>query len=102
MKFTIDTEKKVISLVEKTNMFALIEAIKKLLPDGEWRDYDIDTNVTVNWQSPIYIPYRDTIRPWWEYQYVNYDGTTTGNVLNCSTAASGRTGTTFCVEMESL
>ena len=67
MKIQIDTTNKVIRVEEKINLNEFYKAIQKLLSNGEWKDFELDTNTTINWQSPIIIKEKEwapiTINP---------------------------------------
>lgn len=55
MKLQLDTKEKVIRLEESVNLGEFFENIKKLLHDGSWREYRLETNCTINWTTPIVI-----------------------------------------------
>ena len=55
MKIQIDTTLKIIRVEEKVNAFDFLLGIKKLLPNGEWKKYDIEQTSVFNYSYP-YIP----------------------------------------------
>ena len=56
MKLQIDTTAKTIKLDEAVKLEELISALDKLFPDGLWKEFQLITNVTINWQTnPIII-----------------------------------------------
>lgn len=65
MKLQLDTDLKVIKLESSSNLGEFIEKIQALLPD--WKDYKLETNVTINWNSAPTIIYKDRwpLRPWY-------------------------------------
>jgi len=56
MKFTIDTENKVIEINEAANIADLIDELKKLL-GKEWKEYSLQQA----WSYYPYIPYQPVI-----------------------------------------
>ena len=46
-----------IKVEEKVNFGELINALEKLLPNGLWKEFELETNVTINWGTyqPIVI-----------------------------------------------
>lgn len=63
MRIQIDTDSKVIKLDSKENLGKFFYIIEKMVED--WRDYSIDTNTTIVWQSPIYVQYPYYTQPYW-------------------------------------
>ena len=56
MKFKIDTEKKILTLVENTNIKELTKLLKALFPET-WKEFSINTeNTIVTWTNPVYTP----------------------------------------------
>jgi len=55
MKIQIDTEKKVLRLESDVNLEEFMSKIKVLFPNGEWKEYKLETNVEIHWTNPIYI-----------------------------------------------
>lgn len=55
MKIQIDTTEKIIKIEEKVNINDLMEMIKKLLPNDEWKNYSIEVITIQNWNNPYYI-----------------------------------------------
>ena len=59
MKLQIDTKEKTIKVEDKINLKELMNGLKKLLPNGEWEKYSLETNTIIyNWRDPIII-YKD-------------------------------------------
>ena len=70
MKLQIDTTVKTIKIEENIKFSKLIETLKKLFPNNEWKDFTLETNTTINhWSNPIVI--REYPRP---YEYPWYSG----------------------------
>ena len=86
MKLQIDTINKTLKLEESVNLGELAEALNKLFPNNEWKEYKMETNTIINnWSSPIVIreyPYRTY--PWWSTQpyYSTGDFQVTANAGN--------------------
>ena len=57
MKIQIDTQEKVIRLEADENFGVFMDAIKKLLPNGAWKEYTLETNSIIYWNNPTYIDY---------------------------------------------
>ncbi|MFW5847675.1 MAG: hypothetical protein ACOCVF_02035 [bacterium] len=54
MKIQIDTENKTIRVDNNIPLGELIKTLKKLLPNGEWKEYELIKKVET---YPYYIPY---------------------------------------------
>ena len=85
MKFQLDTTNKTIKIDGSVNIEELLEVLKKILPNGEWKQFLLESNTTIAWESPISIPYYPyyptTPYPWWEAKtYYNCSGV--GSVSN--------------------
>ena len=72
MKLQLDTTLKIIKAEESVNLGELIETLERLLPCGLWKEFRLETNVTINWINPITItpfiqPYYPPVNPypWW-------------------------------------
>lgn len=67
MKLQLDTTNKTIKIEELVNLGELTETLEKILPNGLWKEFKLDTNVTVTWGSPIvvkeYLPYKNPYAP---------------------------------------
>lgn len=77
MKIQLDTENKVIKVEEAVNLGELTETLERLLPNGEWKDFKLDTQTQINWTpNPIIIkeyPYQPyNPRPWWKQPWITY------------------------------
>jgi hypothetical protein len=82
MKIQLDTTKKIIKIEETVNIDELIKLLKKLLPDGLWKEFKIETQTITNWTSPIYIERWEPYTPWPWYNPVIYCDGTSANPLN--------------------
>lgn len=81
MKLQLDTAEKTIKVLEDVSLDALVKVLNGILPNGEWKKYKLQMNVTVTWGYPIYVD-----RWWWEgkphtYPWVTY-GTGTTTITN--------------------
>jgi hypothetical protein len=76
MKLQLDTDNKTIKIEDKVNLGDFVEMLEKLLPYGKWREFSLETNVSVVWNSPPIViePYR----PWWQQPWIIYDAGTVG------------------------
>ena len=92
MKLQLDTTNKTIKVEGLVNLNELFEALKKLLPQGEWKEFSLEANTTIVWTNPITIqpwvyPYLPAY-PWWGSPIVTYgtsktaiyDGNSSDNV----------------------
>jgi hypothetical protein len=76
MKIQIDTKEQTIAVEQNIKLNELIEALDRLFPKGEWKEYTLKTETIINWNSPIYIDrWEHPWYPWWNPVY--YDGTGT-------------------------
>ena len=96
MKIQIDTNKKVISVEEDVNLDEFFKALKRLFPNGGWKEYALKTETIINWFNPIiyerelspHTPY-----PWWPYN----------PIITCDTVSGASQGITrtdgiYCIE----
>lgn len=69
MKIQLDTERKIIDIEGKVNIGELIEVLKKLFPNDEWKEFDIATRITLPYQPdpPSTTWLERTYTPWWDY-----------------------------------
>lgn len=83
MRIQLDTTNKTVKVEKNVMLSELIDTLKKLLPDGEWKNFELETSTTINWERPIIVnPYRYVPSyPW-------YNGTTLNNngVYNIETS----------------
>lgn len=95
MKLELDTTKKTIKIEEEVKLTKLISVIKRLLPNGEWQDFTLLTNTTINhWSNPIiYKEYWPTSKPWREYPWIISNPIYYTNTNNDSTAYQLKAGT---------
>lgn len=81
MKIQLDTTQKTIKVEESVNLGELTETLERILPNGEWKQFKIETNTVINnFSSPIVIreyPYRPYHWPWYSgYPTITFGGTT--------------------------
>lgn len=74
MKLQIDTKNKTIKVEEQVNLGQFINTLNQFFPNEEWKKFNLQTNVNINWTSPIIIdkhipPYQ---YPWWNQPYATY------------------------------
>ena len=84
MKIQLDTTEKTIKIEEKVNLGELVKILDKLLPNKEWKQYELETNTVINnWGNTIYYkeyPYKTW--PW--YSQPNYETTSGNNTVYCT------------------
>ena len=57
MKLQLDTEHKTIKLEKEVVLSQLMETLEKLLPNGEWKEFTLETNTVIHqWSNPVVIP----------------------------------------------
>lgn len=85
MKLQLDTTNKTIKIEERINLKELFEVLSKLLPNNEWKEFDLETSTTIiGWHDPVVVPYPIPVNPaqnpWSQpwYYMAAYDGTKTG------------------------
>jgi hypothetical protein len=93
MKIQLDTENKTIKLESKVKLSKLIETLKKLLPNNEWKSFELETNTVIhNWGSPVVIQRTYPVYPYWQPWYtVTNNFTSKANVDYSVKANSGLT-----------
>lgn len=102
MRIQLDSEKKTIKIEGNVKLSELVKYLESLLPRdcklGYWKDYELETNVSITyWSNPIVIEKYTPYKPWWEYQ--PYYGTSSDLITNnCTTTINGNSIlTTNCV-----
>ena len=68
MKARIDTNLKTIAIDEPIALDELLKFVKALFPD-EWKEWKVDTNVTIEMKSQPIIVERYPHQPWGPYWY---------------------------------
>jgi|WetSurMetagenome_2_1015567.scaffolds.fasta_scaffold51908_4 hypothetical protein len=64
MKLQLDTTNKTIKIEENIKFSKLIETLKNMFPNNEWKDFTLETHTTINnWNYPIIYK---TYPQWWE------------------------------------
>jgi hypothetical protein len=57
MKLQLDTENKTIKLEKDVVFSTLIETLEKLLPNGEWKEFTLETHTVIpQWSNPVVLP----------------------------------------------
>ena len=57
MKIQLDTENKTIKLGKDVVLSKLIETLEKLLPNGEWKEFTLETHTVIRqWSHPVVLP----------------------------------------------
>ena len=73
MKLQLDTTSKLIKVEETVNLGEFIEALERLLPNGKWKEFKLETQTVINWSNSIVIePYRPYTLPWWQQPWITY------------------------------
>jgi len=66
MKIKLDTEQKTIQVESNVNLGELINSLRKLLPNGLWKKFELKSEVinTTIWPNPIIIKEKQYIERW--------------------------------------
>lgn len=80
MKLQLDTTQKVIKVEEAVNLGELIDLFERLLPNGLWKEFKLETHTVINWTpTPIIIsPYTPPFPQYPTYPWVTYGDLSTG------------------------
>jgi len=70
----LDTVSKTIKLEENIKLDTLVKKLSKLLPNGEWKTFTLETNTVINnWTSPIIIErFREKYEPLYPWDRLTY------------------------------
>ena len=111
MKIQIDTIAKTIKVEGRVKLADLFDQLQSFFPNGEWEDYDIETNTVIQWSNPIVIE-RDIYRHVWPwtvtcggtYTITGDSGVTITNTIgttsaSCSTATLSDPGGVYNIEL---
>lgn len=88
MRIQIDTTAKTLKLDEAIKMSELMQALEMLFPKNEWKEFQLLTDVRIDWTSPIIIerpalpwtwPYQPYTQPYHPYPWITYYDTTGNN-----------------------
>ena len=74
MKIQIDFDNKIIKAESyRINLYTLYEKIKQLFPDDEWKEFELETNTTIQYVNPPIViePYYP--QKWWNDPIWMYD-----------------------------
>ena len=84
MKIQLDTTKKTIKVEESVSLLELTDALEKLLPNGEWKEFKLETHTVIqNWSAPIVI--RERPYPYWSQPW--YQPTIGGSTIKVTSAS---------------
>lgn len=90
MKLQLDTTAKTIKVEGTVNLNELFIALKKLLPEGLWKKFSIESNTTIIWTNPVTVHPFYPYYPWWAPQPSIIYSAGQGNSLSpCDTLTSG-------------
>lgn len=74
LKLQLDTTKKTIKIDEDVKLTKLMSVVKRLLPNGEWMDFTLQTNTVIeHWTQPYRWYWNEPVYPW--YTPVTYTAT---------------------------
>ncbi len=65
MRLQIDTTQKTIKVEGKVNLLDLVETLERMLPDGVWKTFSLETDVQIIWSEPIKLVPSWPYYPWW-------------------------------------
>ena len=71
MKMQLDTENKTISIEKEVSFGEMISSLKKLFPEGQWKEFTLKPFVEVKWSNPVIF---NPVRPYY-YEYPWWDTT---------------------------
>lgn len=95
MRIQLDTTKKTIKVDEDVKLSKFMTVVKRLLPNGEWMDFTLETNTTIqHWSQPIvYKFYEPTwTYPWYGGPYWYNSGTCGGSGTYTTNTLDGGSG----------
>ena len=92
MKLQLDTISKVIRLEEKVNLNELYNVLNKLLPQGEWKEFSIETNTTIIWRDPIVYPYYIPTYPIQKLPWITYGTAGSPDIQDVQTSYNVNSG----------
>ncbi len=71
MKIQIDTDHKTIKIENDVSIEKLLNTLKKLFPNNEWKEFTLQTNTVIErFHSPIVVEkWREPYYPWWSTRY---------------------------------
>jgi hypothetical protein len=75
MKLQLDTTSKIIKIEESVNLNELFELLNKILPNDTWKEFKLESNTTITWESPIIIErqsWRYPYYPWYKPSEITY------------------------------
>ena len=94
MKIQIDTTSKTVKFEDKVKLTELLDVVKGLFPNNEWKEYSVEVTHITNWSSPIYIDNWRKTYPWIQPYY----GTTTGDFTYATTPMKNGTDVEFKID----
>lgn len=65
MKLQLDTTAKTIKVEGIVNLNELFIALRKLLPEGLWKKFSLESNTTIVWTTPVTVHPFYPYFPWW-------------------------------------
>lgn len=71
MKLQLDTTNKTVKVEETVGLEEFMKVLERLLPDGKWKKFNLETQTVINWSNPVVIePYTP---PHWQQPWITYD-----------------------------
>jgi hypothetical protein len=101
MKLKLDTTNKTIEIEEAVNIGELLQTLKRLLPNNDWKKFTLQTTIIQNWSNPIYVdrwvkPYPYPWTPWYDSPWYIQDG----NTKTTDAATFKLNDGTYCLEVD--
>lgn len=93
MKARIDTKLKTIAIDEPIALDELLKFVKALFP-GEWKEWKVGTNVTIEMKSPPIIVERYPSQPWGPYWYAG------GSLSEIGQVPPNNEPSTYCLSIQ--
>lgn len=56
MKLQLDLDNKIIRIEETVNLDKLFNQLEQILPNNQWKQFDLQPLTLTNWTTPIVIP----------------------------------------------
>jgi len=95
MKIQLDTYNKIIKIENSVNLGDFVNLIKKILPNGEWKEFKLEVNSIIQSYEPIIIEPYKLFNPYYPWPWYCRTGNL-GSDINTFTSidASGHDGVT--------
>jgi len=80
VRIQLDTKNAIIVIEESTNLGELVEILKRLLPNGKWKDFRLEVKKEINLVlEPVIVEYLYNPKIWGTFPWITY-GTNSSNL----------------------